>query len=303
MSTELLTPRHRLVAPREWEVEYPDGDGKPMAETGPHVAQILKLWTLLRHWLKPQPKSFSAANMFLYYLEGDPVCRVSPDVFVVWGVSNEWRRSYKLWEERQAPQVVFEITSRKTIKNDLGRKKRLYAQLGVEEYYLFDVYGEYLNPPLRGYQLAEKSYALRKSEKITPRSLPAYAMELPITPSEPAWRLVSERLQLEIWALPTDDAQRLYELRLYAPKTGKWLADPERAMIDLEMYELQAREAEARAEHEAMKRQAAEARAKQEAMKRQNAEARIEHETEARRLAEKRIAQLEAELKKLRGQA
>jgi Uma2 family endonuclease len=301
MSTELLTTSHRLIAPREWEVEYPDGDGKPMAETGPHVAEILKLWMLLRHWLKPQPRAFTAANMFLYYLEGDPVCRVSPDVFAVWGVANAWRRSFKLWEEKQAPHVVFEITSRKTIKHDLGRKKRLYAQLGVEEYYLFDVYGEYLAPPLRGYQLAAETYAQRKSEKITPRLLPAHARGLPITQEQPAWRLLSARLQLELWVVPTDEALRPYELRLYAPQKGKWLADPERALIDLEMYELQAREAQARAEYEIMKREAAEARAQQEAGKREAAEALIKQEAEARRLAEARIAQLEAEVKRLRG--
>ena len=37
-----------------------------------------------------------------------------------------------------APALVVEVLSRSTMKNDLGRKKRLYAANGVEEYWIVD---------------------------------------------------------------------------------------------------------------------------------------------------------------------
>lgn len=61
-------------------------------------------------------------------------------------------RTTSCGEEGHAPQVVFEISS-KTTRDDLGVKMRLYAQLGVEEYYLYDPTGDYLEPPLAAFRL------------------------------------------------------------------------------------------------------------------------------------------------------
>ena len=83
---------------------------------------------------------------------------VAPDVFVVHGVRNQPRRSYKLWEEGVVPAVVFELTSRSTRREDLRTKYDLYARLGVTEYFLFDPLGEYLRPPCRGYRLQQGRY-------------------------------------------------------------------------------------------------------------------------------------------------
>ena len=54
------------------------------------------------------------------------------------GVDKHERRIYKLWEEGRGPDVVFEISSRKTILKDTLQKPRLYERLGVREYYLYD---------------------------------------------------------------------------------------------------------------------------------------------------------------------
>lgn len=55
---------------------------------------------------------------------------VAPDVFVIFGVPNKTRHVYKLWEEEKAPDVIFELTSRKTYQDDLSRKRLLYEELG-----------------------------------------------------------------------------------------------------------------------------------------------------------------------------
>ena len=61
------------------------------------------------------------------------------------------RVSYKLWEEPKAPDFVLEITSRSTRAEDQGRKREVYASLGVREYWLFDPTGTGSLRPFRGF--------------------------------------------------------------------------------------------------------------------------------------------------------
>jgi Uma2 family endonuclease len=281
MSTELLTPVAGTFARRRRKVFYPDGDGKPMAESRAHVDHLINVCEILRYWLRGQLASVDA-NMLLFYKKGFPKRRVAPDVFAVWGVPSKYRRSYKLWIEKQAPHVVFEITSRKTQDEDLGTKRAIYARIGVEEYYLFDPYGHYLHPPLRGYQLVGEEYVWRQAETLLPPAVEATAADAPASEAAQGWRLYSERLKLELWALPTGQDGMPYELRFYDPAAGEWLPDPQQAMRAMKLFKKQLAEAKAKMQHEARARQA---------------------ETQARQTAEAKVARLEAELEKLRGQS
>ena len=110
-----------------------------------------------------------AGNLFLYYLEGEPRASVAPDLFVVKGVAKHPRRIYKLWEEGQVPCLVVEVTSESSRNDDLGKKKACYESLGVEEYFLFDPQGDYLNPRLQGYRLVGGEY--RRAEPLAGGSL------------------------------------------------------------------------------------------------------------------------------------
>lgn len=271
MSTELLAPPAGHAIRRRREVYYPDGDGKPMAESNLHVSIIIQIREVLRHWLRAVKEACVYANMLLYFREGNPKARVAPDVFVVLGVPFEvMRRSYKIWEDQQAPQIIFEITSRKTQATDLGKKRFVYARLGVAEYYLFDPFREYLDPPLRGYQLAGEEYVPAPLEAIPPPALNGHDAANDFSQS---WRLKSEKLKLEIWALAPTQAQAPCVLRFYDPAAGEWLTDPDQAMIEHDFFKRKVRAAEMLAASEA----------------------------QARRVAEERLAHLEAELKKLRG--
>ena len=140
------------------QVDYPETDGKPMAETDVHIDALLYLREALKDYFRDAPQVYVAGNMLLYYEEGNPTACVAPDVFVVQGVAKRERRTYKLWEEGQPPAVVFEITSRGSRLEDLGTKRVVYAMLGVREYFLYDPLGEYLRPPLQGYRLQEGEY-------------------------------------------------------------------------------------------------------------------------------------------------
>jgi hypothetical protein len=79
---------------------------------------------------------------------------------VIFDVAPGGRDSYKVWEEGQVPQVVFEMTSQGTQKQDQEQKKNLYEQLGIGEYWLFDPKGEWIPEKLRGYRLEGETYQL-----------------------------------------------------------------------------------------------------------------------------------------------
>jgi Uma2 family endonuclease len=192
---------------------------------------MLYLIEALKDYYRDRDDVYVAGNLFVYYEEGNPQAVLAPDVFVVFGVSDEHRRTYKIWEEGQRPDVVFEITSPSTKAEDLGSKKGVYAYLGVKEYFLYDPLGDYLRPAFQGYVLDEAA------------RLSVYH---PLASDEEGV-LHSRQLGLTL---------RVEEglLRLYDPATGEKLLTPQEAQA-------------------------------------------------ARREAEARVAELEAELARLRGSA
>lgn len=138
-------------------VYYPESDGNPMAETDLHRERMVALIHLLQRYLAGQ-QVYVSGNLLLYFEEGNPRKSVAPDCFVVWGVQPHFRRTYKIWEEGIGPQVVFEISSKKTQREDYGAKMRLYAGLGVEEYFIYDPTADYLDPPLAAFRLVGGGY-------------------------------------------------------------------------------------------------------------------------------------------------
>lgn len=226
-------------------IVYPESDGKPVGETDWHISVILYLRAALRFFFRQVDDLYVAANMLVYYEEGDPHLVKVPDVFVVKGVNKADRATYKLWEENAVPCVIFEITSRGTRWQDIGEKKGIYEYWGVKEYFLFDPLNEYLKPRLQGFRLVDGAYQ-------------------PIE-RQPDGRFYSEELALVL-------AANGRSLRLIDPLTGEGIPSieeaAERAQQEAERAKLEA----ARAEAEMALRQAAEAREK--ALERELAELR-----------------------------
>src|SRR5438046_3156921 len=119
------------------EIEYPDSDGQPMGETGIHVSVVLTLLGVLRRYFADRPRVDVHANMFLYYVEGDPSQNVASDLFVTLDVPADRRRhTFKVWNEGKAPDLIIEVTSRKTRSQDQKEKFALYRDvLKVREYF------------------------------------------------------------------------------------------------------------------------------------------------------------------------
>ena len=141
------------------QIEYPDEDGKPMAESDQAREYLLYATKVLEVYFQNRPDVYVSGNLFIYYEEGNPESVVAPDTFVVFGVENRQRRSYKTWEENnKTPDFVLEITSKATRTKDQGAKKGIYAFLGVREYYQYDPTGDYLTPQLQGLRLVDGNY-------------------------------------------------------------------------------------------------------------------------------------------------
>ncbi|MBW4575866.1 MAG: Uma2 family endonuclease [Aphanothece sp. CMT-3BRIN-NPC111] len=136
---------------------YPSADGEPVAETYDHLYAILATLEVLKQYLATRQATV-LANQFLYYAQGFPKLRTAPDVMVIFDVAPGGRDNYKIWEEGQVPVVIFEMTSQGTQDHDKGFKKTLYEQLGVQEYWLFDPKGEWIQEKLRGYRLRGDNY-------------------------------------------------------------------------------------------------------------------------------------------------
>ncbi|ACK65556.1 protein of unknown function DUF820 [Rippkaea orientalis PCC 8801] len=141
------------------DIVYPSSDGEPLAESYLHLYAILTTLEVFKQYLS-NVQATVLANQFLYYSQGFPKMRVAPDVMVIFNVPPGGRDNYKIWEEKEVPSVIFEMTSKSTQSQDQEFKKTLYEQLGVLEYWLFDPKGEWLSQQLQGYRLRKGEYEL-----------------------------------------------------------------------------------------------------------------------------------------------
>ena len=267
---------------------YPETDGQPMPDGAYQSFIFRKALTPLENHFRKVPGSYVNGNTFLYYVEGDPNQSVSPDCYVVFGItpeaihslSQEGNNTYLLWEVGKPPDFVMEIASHSTRNADLVSKRRLYAELGIPEYWRYDqTGGDFYGDPLVGERLVDGEY-----------------QPIPLREDEDGrvWAR-SDVLNLDIY---WDDS----ELRYWNPVAEEWLLNyeeeheerlAERAgRLGERTGRLTERAGRLAAESRA---QAAESRAAQEQAARQTAESRAQ-------AAESQIAELHAQLRQLRGE-
>jgi Uma2 family endonuclease len=154
------------------DIDYPDTDGEPMAESDFQRKPLTYLVEALDLHFQTQPEVYVSGNLLIYYQSGNSKASVAPDVFIVFGVPKRPRRIYQTWVEGKAPQVIIEITSHTTKTKDEKDKPLLYQRLGVAEYFQYDPTGDYLRPALRGRSLNElQQYQEMSSETLTAGTL------------------------------------------------------------------------------------------------------------------------------------
>jgi Uma2 family endonuclease len=183
---------------------YPEPNGEPIAESDPARDYLVYGVEALKLYFQHRSNVYVSGNLWLSYQQGVPDAVVAPDVFVVFGVENRQRRSYKVWEENgKTPDWVLEVTSRSTRHKDEQEKSQTYAQMGVTEYFQYDPTGDYLNPPLKGRRLVGNNY-----QAIAPNYL-----------EDGTLCLTSQVLGLEMRLLPDG------RLRFFNLQTGEYLRD------------------------------------------------------------------------------
>jgi len=216
-------------APTETAELYPESDGKPMAETERHFRELLKNFNRLENHFAHIPDVYVLGDMMMYYEEGNSRKSISPDIFVAFGIGKKERRIYKIWEEGKPPDFVLEFASKGTYRTDLTRKVQLYAEIGIREYFVYDVDRRYLPAPLLGFRLMGDAY-----------------VEIPVLANG---GLPSVTLGLEFHLL--EDS-----LGISDPEAETWLKTSDERAEDAEE---RAEDAEERANQEATARQKAEA--------------------------------------------
>ncbi|NEO84988.1 MAG: Uma2 family endonuclease [Spirulina sp. SIO3F2] len=188
-------------------IVYPEPDGAPMAESDPARDYLIYGVEALKQYFQARSNVYVSGNLWLSYEQGVPDAVVCPDVFVVFGVEDRPRRSYRVWlENNKMPDWVLEVTFAKTRNKDDQDKPITYARMGVPEYFQYDPTGDYLNPPLKGRRLqADGSYGLLQARPL----------------SDGRFALKSEVLGLELHLLATG------QLRFFDPERGEYLRTPQ----------------------------------------------------------------------------
>jgi Uma2 family endonuclease len=158
-------------------MELPTEDGEPL-ETSWHRSEINLLIEMVRvHW-RGRQDFYAGGNLFIYYSLDQARKRDyrGPDFFVARGVDGSYsRQAWVVWEEGgKYPDVIIELLSESTAKEDLTTKKGLYERVfRTGEYFCYDPDTH----ELRGWRLVKMRYE-------------------EIKPSERGW-LLSE--QLGVW--------------------------------------------------------------------------------------------------------
>ena len=219
-----------------------------------------------------RPDTFLSSNTILCYAPRDLNVRVSPDVYLAFGVDAHAIRQRKLylpWEAGKPPDWVLEVASVSTGREDIGRKRDIYARIGVPEYWRFDPQdGEYHGEQLAGDRLVGGAYRPIALTTAPDGILKGY----------------SEALGLSLcWDAGWP--------RLYDPAKAAYLENWQQVWVAREVAELRANEAEFRVT-------AAETRANEAEFRVTAAETRAAAERDRRQAAESELQRLREQLRR-----
>ncbi len=122
-------------------IYYPEEDGIPLPDGPEQETHFYRITPVLRAYLEQYYDVIVTGDTFLYYERGNPRAVVAPDCHVTFGVNRDDiqpHNSYFTWHLGRTPDFALEIGSRSTARADLGRKRDLYASLGIGEYWRYD---------------------------------------------------------------------------------------------------------------------------------------------------------------------
>ncbi len=120
-----------------------------------HLAAILALYDVLLRYAQDTPRDWYVTAEVMILVDVPDRARnpwkPMPDVYVVLDTSDTPRTSLDTRVGASFPQFICEVASESTWEKDVVEKQRLYADLGTQEYILFDPTTEFLGEPLRAW--------------------------------------------------------------------------------------------------------------------------------------------------------
>lgn len=220
-------------------LEYNPDEPEPMPEAmeqEPVVAEIIGIMHSRFTDFMSRPDVFLSSNTILCYDPTNLNVRRQPDIYLAFGVDQaaiRRRRIYLPWEAGKPPDLALEVGSESTGSEDTIVKHRVYATVGVGEYWRFDPSGgEHHGEPLWGGLLRDGAY---------------HPVELTTEP-DGILKRYSELMELYLcW----DEGWP----RFYDPATGTYLENwrQERAKYQARQAAYEARKAELLAENERLR--------------------------------------------------
>ena len=221
------------------DIFYPETDGMPLPDGEYQAPLYIRIVGILRTFFRNIKGARVNGDTFIYYVEGEPRRFFSPDCYVALDLTDEAidsierNNTYLLWEVGKPPDFILEIGSPSTGSEDTGRKRDLYAEIGVGEYWRYDgTGGDYYGEALVGERLVDGEY-----ERFPMRS----------EDDGSVWSH-SDALNLDLWWVDG-------ELRFWDAVGEQWLLSHEEehdgrlaAETELELERVVSARAEARAE-------------------------------------------------------
>ena len=302
-----MTTRSALKPPYPPYIDYSHLEPLPDPPREPDMQQFLGVFafaSILAPHYAHRDDVLIAGEGYLRHEATNDAERLAPDCVVTFGVNPEAivaRNGYVISEVGKPPDFVLEVASRSTGRRDYTVKREGYAGYGVQEYWRFDhTGGEFHDAPIAGDTLVGNVYEPIEIHEASEGLLWGHSAVLGL---DLCW----------------DDG----ELRIRDPFTREFLPTPEELLVaarDLQtdvlvaqadaqaaQADAQAAQADAQAAQADAQAAHADARAAQslvdkERLSRQEAEAMADAERTARLSAETRAAELEAELRRLRGE-
>lgn len=146
-------------------LEYNPDEPEPMPEAmeqEPVVAEIIGIMHSRFTDFMSRPDVFLSSNTILCYDPTNLNVRRQPDIYLAFGVDQgaiRRRRIYLPWEAGKPPDLALEVGSESTGSEDTIVKHRVYATVGIGEYWRFDPSGgEHHGEPMSGWVLRDGAY-------------------------------------------------------------------------------------------------------------------------------------------------
>ena len=146
-------------------LDYNPDEPEPMPdamEQEPIVQEILGIMSSRFADFGHRPDVFLSSNTILCYDPSNLNVRRQPDIYLSFGVDQaaiRQRRIYLPWEAGKPPDLALEVGSLSTGPSDTIVKPRVYAAIGISEYWRFDPSGgDHHGAPMSGWRLVNGVY-------------------------------------------------------------------------------------------------------------------------------------------------